>query len=103
MNCPYSLLRELNIILQIPHCTVKNIYLLKDLARASGYSTYTLKYYLRVGLLQEIGRGPETNFRYFDDSSVEKLKKIRTLRPQNVSLKEISLKLHQNDELLYHS
>ena len=68
---------------------VKNIYLLKDLAKVSGYSTHALKFYLRLGLLKEIGRGPATNFRYFDDSSHQRLKRIRTLQKKDYSLKEI--------------
>ncbi len=72
---------------------MKNIYLLKDLAKVSGYSTHTLKYYLRLGLLREIGRSPETNFRYFDDSSSTRLKEIRRLQKQDYSLKEIHERL----------
>jgi len=74
--------------------TIHNIYLIKDLARLTGYSIYTIKYYLKIGLLKETSRSPETRFRYFDDSSVEKLKKIRTLRKEGRSIKEIQ------DELL---
>lgn len=66
-----------------------NIYLLKDLAKISGYSTHALKFYLRLGLLKEIGRTPETDFRYFDDSSCDRLKEIRSLQKKNMSLKEI--------------
>jgi len=68
---------------------MKNIYLLKDLSRVSGQSHHTVKYYLKIGLLKEIGRGPETNFRYFDDTTLERLKKIRELKVQGRSLKEI--------------
>ena len=74
---------------------MKNIYLLKDLAKISGYSTYTLKFYLRLGLLKEIGRSPETNFRYFDDSSFFRLKKIRELQKKDLSLKEIQDQLEK--------
>jgi len=73
---------------------IRNIYLLKDLARLSGYSIHTLKFYLKVGLIKEIGRSPETNFRYFDDSTVDKLKEIRNLRKDGCSIKDI------RDELL---
>ena len=73
---------------------MKNIYLIKDLSRISGYSTHTLKFYLRRGLLKEIGRSPETNFRYFDDSTLERLKVIRDLRAQGLSLEEIHQKLN---------
>ncbi len=68
---------------------MKNIYLLKDLSKISGLSTHTLKFYLKLGLLKEIGRSPETKFRYFDDSSCERLHKIRELQNQSLSLKEI--------------
>ena len=72
---------------------MKNIYLLKDLAKISGYSKYTLKFYLRLGLLKEIGRSPETNFRYFDDSSFFRLKKIRELQKKDLTLREIQSQL----------
>ncbi len=68
---------------------MKNIYLLKDLSRITGYSTHALKYYLRLGLFKEIGRSPSTQFRYFDDSTVERLKEIKIFRAQGVLLKEI--------------
>lgn len=65
------------------------MYLLKDLAAISGYSIHTIKYYLKIGLIKETGRSPQTNFRYFDDSTVERLKKIRALRRQKKSISEI--------------
>lgn len=72
---------------------MKSIYLIKDLAKVSGFSTHTLKFYLRVGLLKEIGRGPATNFRYFDESSHDRLKTIRKLQKKKLSLKKIYLEL----------
>ena len=66
-----------------------NVYLIKDLARLSGQTVYTLKYYLNIGLIKEISRSPETNFRYFDDSTIEILRKIRELRRENKSIAEI--------------
>ncbi|MFH1867813.1 MAG: MerR family transcriptional regulator [Candidatus Omnitrophota bacterium] len=68
---------------------MKNIYLIKDLAQVTGYSIETLKYYLKIKLVQEIGRGLETNFRFFDDSSVEQLKIIREFRRNGKSIKQI--------------
>jgi len=73
---------------------MKNIYLIKDLARISGHSVYTIKYYLKEGLIEEIGRSPSTNFRYFDDSTVKELEKIRSLRRKGKSIAGIK------DELL---
>jgi len=69
------------------------IYLIKDLAQLTGYSIHTLKYYLKEGLFKEISRSPETRFRYFDDSTIEKLLKIRILRKEGRSIKEIKNEL----------
>lgn len=68
---------------------VANLYLMKDLSRISGHSIYTLKFYLKLGLIQEVGRSPETRFRYFDDTTVEQVATIRAWRKQRKSLAEI--------------
>ncbi|MBU1853227.1 MAG: MerR family transcriptional regulator [Candidatus Omnitrophica bacterium] len=39
--------------------------------------------------MKEIDRSPETNFRYFDNTTLEKLQKIRQLRKENRSLAQI--------------
>lgn len=77
---------------------MKNIYLIKDLAKLSGHSTHAIKFYLRLGLLKEIGRSPATNFRYFDDSSCDRLRKIRELQKKKMTLKEIQ-KQFERDEI----
>jgi DNA-binding transcriptional MerR regulator len=69
--------------------TNNQIYLIKDLARLSGLSVYTIKYYLKIGLIKEIGRSPETSFRYFDDSTLEALRKIIDYKKSGVSLAKI--------------
>jgi DNA-binding transcriptional MerR regulator len=66
-----------------------NIYLIKDIARLSGLSIHTVKYYLKLALVKEEGRSPETNFRYFNDSTILRLKEIRRLRKDNISLRKI--------------
>jgi DNA-binding transcriptional MerR regulator len=71
-----------------------NVLLIKDLSRTTGFSIYTLKFYLKTGLIKEVSRSPETRYRYFDETTVEKLKKIRSLRREGKSLREIK------DELL---
>jgi len=72
---------------------MKTIYLLKDLAIRTGLSIYTIKYYLNLGLIKEIGRSPDTNFRYFNDSTVKKLLAIRVLRKESKSINDIAKKL----------
>lgn len=66
-----------------------NLLLIKDLARFSGQSVHTIKYYLKIGLIKEEGRSPETRFRYFNNSTLTRLKQIRLWRKQNKSIKEI--------------
>ena len=66
-----------------------NFFLIKDLSRLSGHSVHTLKFYLKVGLIHEVGRSPETRFRYFDQTTVEQLSRIRSLRKERKSLEEI--------------
>jgi DNA-binding transcriptional MerR regulator len=63
-----------------------NIYL-------TGYSIHTVKYYLKIGLIKEISRSPETRYRYFDNSTVEALKKIRSLRKEGKSIRQIQHEL----------
>ena len=68
---------------------ISNVYLIKDLSRLSGYSVYTLKYYLKLELISESGRSPETRFRDFDNATLERLARIRALRKERKSLMEI--------------
>lgn len=70
-----------------------NIYLIKDLARLSGYSIHTLKFYLKIGLIKEVSRSLESRYRYFDDSTIERLKKIHLLRRLGKSIQEIKNEL----------
>jgi len=65
------------------------LYLIKDISRLSGLSVFTIKYYLKLGLICESGRSPETNYRYFDERTVEKLNRIKQYRKDRVSLKKI--------------
>jgi len=68
---------------------MQTIYLLKDLSRKTGLSIYTIKYYIKLGLVKEVGRSPNTNFRYFSDDTVLLLNRIRDLRKSGSSLKKI--------------
>lgn len=82
---------------------MKTIYLVKDLARATGHSVYTVEYYLKVGLLKEFGRGPDTRYRYFDDVAVRRLNKIRSWRREGKSLKDILSRLEKRTHGLLRS
>ena len=69
--------------------TTHNLYLVKDLARMTGLSIDTIKFYLKIKLILEVGRSPETNFRYFDDTTIDRLNKIIELRRGKRSIREI--------------
>ena len=73
-----------------------NVFLIKDLARLSGHSIHTIKYYLKRGLITESGRSPETRFRYFDEGTVQRLAQIRAFRKQDKGLAEIARLLSQD-------
>ncbi len=79
---------------------MNQVYLLKDLSRLSGHSTHTLKFYLRLGLLKETGRSPETNFRYFNNETLQKIKRIRELKADGSSLREIQEKFSGRSEAI---
>ncbi len=68
---------------------MRNMFLVKDVAQSCGQSVHTIKYYLKIGLIREVGRSPQTRFRYFDNSTLRRLAKIRRLRKQNKSIREI--------------
>jgi DNA-binding transcriptional MerR regulator len=72
---------------------LKTIYLVKDLASATGHTVYTIEHYLKKGLLKEISRGPHTNYRCFDESAVNRLLRIKEMRKRGESLNEIRLAL----------
>jgi len=65
------------------------IYMIGDLARHTKFSLDTLNYYLRIGLIKEIGRSERSRYRYFDDSTIKQLLKIQELRLKKVPIKEI--------------
>ncbi|MDP3730003.1 MAG: MerR family transcriptional regulator [Candidatus Omnitrophota bacterium] len=69
--------------------TYNNIYLIKDLSRLTGVSVYTIKYYLKMGLIKEVGRSSETNFRYFDRQTADDLKRVIAYKKENISLAKI--------------
>lgn len=68
----------------------KKVYLIKDVADLSGFSVHTIKYYLRCGLLKEVDRSPGTNFRYFDEGTLDRLRKIRDYRKNKMSINKIT-------------
>ncbi len=68
---------------------MEKIYLIGDLARLSELSIDTLNYYLRIGLIEEVSRSERSNYRYFNDQTLQQLEKIKKLRLEREPIKEI--------------
>ena len=64
------------------------IYMISDLASATGLSRYTLNFYLKLGLIEESGR-TESNYRFFDQTVVDRLHRIICLRNKGLPLQQI--------------
>ncbi len=71
------------------------IYMIGDLARITGLSKHTLNYYLKLGLFQPFEQSKRSRYRYFNESTVERLNKIIELRKQGVPIKLIQRKLSE--------
>ncbi len=67
---------------------VQKIYMISDLASATGLSRHTLNFYLNLGLIKESGR-TESNYRFFDLAVVDRLHRIIRLRQEGHTLKQI--------------
>lgn len=75
----------------------KEFYLIKDLSFLTDLSVYTIRYYIKLGLIKEAGRTPATDFKYFDNSALEDLKKIIDLKKNNFSLDKIAHTLRSKE------
>jgi MerR family copper efflux transcriptional regulator len=62
--------------------------MISDLASVTGFSRHTLNFYLKIGLIQESGR-TESNYRFFDQTVVDRLNCIIRLRQERHTLNEI--------------
>jgi DNA-binding transcriptional MerR regulator len=67
---------------------VQKIYMISDLASATGLSRHTLNFYLKIGLIEESGR-TESNYRFFEQAVVDRLNRIIELRSKGHSLQQI--------------
>ena len=67
---------------------MQKIYMISDLASVTGLSRYTLNFYLKLGLIEESGR-TESNYRFFDQTVVDRLHRIICLRHKDLTLQQI--------------
>ena len=76
---------------------MQKIYMISDLASVTGLSRYTLNFYLKLGLIEESGR-TESNYRFFDQTVVDRLRRIICLRQKDFTLQQIKALL-EGDKL----
>jgi DNA-binding transcriptional MerR regulator len=67
---------------------VQKIYMISDLASVTGLSRYTLNFYLKLGLFEESGR-TDSNYRFFDQTVVDRLHRIISFRNEGLTLQQI--------------
>lgn len=61
--------------------------LVHDIARKSGFSAYTIRYYARIGLLRP-SKDPDNGYQRFDRNDVERLDFVREARALGLTLTE---------------
>jgi DNA-binding transcriptional MerR regulator len=71
------------------------IYMTSDLVSVTGLGRHTVYYYLKLGLIEETGRTWRGNYRYFNQSVVERLQQIIALRAEGLSLDAIKQRLEE--------
>ena len=69
-----------------------------EFARLHHVSVQTLRHYDKIGLLKPARIDPISRYRYYDESSLATLWKIKALRSLNVSLPEIKTIIHGNTD-----
>ncbi len=70
---------------------------IKDLARQTGVSAKTIRYYESVGVMPPPRRG-ENNYRQYDAADVERLRFIASARGLGIALKDIAEILAARDD-----
>ena len=74
---------------------MQKIYMISDLASVTGLSRHTLNFYLKLGLIEESGR-TESNYRFFDQTVVDRLHHIICLRHKGLTLQQIKALLEDD-------
>jgi len=76
---------------------MRSCYTISALAKAANVPTSTVRYYERAGLLKPIGR-TESNYRRYDESSLERLHFIRAAKAGGFALSDVVTLLELSDE-----
>ncbi len=71
---------------------------INQLAKAAGVPTTTIRYYERIGLLLPAGRS-SSNYRLYDDASLERLKFIRAAQSIGFTLDDVRQLVGEHGEV----
>lgn len=74
------------------------LYRVGELARLTGTSQRTIDYYTQLGLIHPIKR-TDNNYRYYNDETITRLKRIESLKQEKYSLEEIKSSLDHMDRV----
>ncbi|NNU93656.1 MerR family transcriptional regulator [Geobacillus sp. NFOSA3] len=70
---------------------IGKLFKIGELAELAGVSKRTIDYYTQLGLLEPVRS--ETNYRYYPEESIERLRLIDALKKQHLTLEEIKERL----------
>lgn len=74
------------------------LYRVGELAKLSGISQRTIDYYTQLGLIHPIKRA-DNNYRYYNDETIHRLKRIESMKQEKFSLEEIKASLDRVDRI----
>ncbi|WP_010274825.1 MerR family transcriptional regulator [Paenibacillus senegalensis] len=68
------------------------LYRIGEVARLASLSHRTIDYYTKIGLLTPVKRS-SSNYRYYDDETLQRLKRIEMMKKEKYTLEEIKSSL----------
>ncbi|NDI36419.1 MerR family transcriptional regulator [Chengkuizengella sediminis] len=75
------------------------LYKIGELSNIAGVSSRTVDYYTKIGLIHPIKRLEKSNYRLYNDETLQRLKRIEMLKKDKYSLDEIKHTLDQLDKI----
>jgi MerR family copper efflux transcriptional regulator len=77
---------------------MEKLYRIGELAKLSNVSQRTIDYYTKLGLIDPDKRS-DTNYRYYSDETLSRLKRIDIMKKEKYSLEEIKNSFEQWDRV----
>ena len=76
------------------------LYKIGELARLSAVSPRTIDYYTKLGLIRPEKRS-DSNYRYYSDETLQRLKRIEQMKREKYTLEEIKASLDQWEKVCH--